>query len=344
MMFDYSYESESDLDLNLNGTLLSPLLENDAMSDSSESTGITAVVPSRNSGDGQSEECLHATETTAGPVDVDVEEVESPINCSSTDYPSNGPAESEPTPTELPDWQAVVDDLLQPAWPNDNWKLISRLLNIISCTDGDADVILDTVRRLNWTVSLPSKVAELRRLEMDALGKKMLVTISLILISKQLKSQSYRFRTVKIDIPVPRTKSGDPMVESTDIELIHKDLLDVSIQLVNAPSQRDWIHWRYEPEFCDDADGDCPTPENKFSQSNDFPESGRESGRYDSVSELWTAQWWRDTELQLPYNLPRNILAIGIATDETVITMTGENSIMSLYSTYIIDIMIVFHY
>lgn len=128
------------------------------------------------------------------------------------------------------------------------------------------------------------------------------------------------------------------MVESTDIELIHKDLLDVSIQLVNAPSQRGWIHWRYQPEFCDDADGDCPSPENKFSESEEFPESGTESGRYDSVSELWTAQWWRDAELQLPHYLPRNILAIGIATDETVITMTGENSMMPMY-TDIIDIM-----
>lgn len=190
-IFDDS--SESDLDLNLNGTLLSaPLSENDAMSDSDETTTgitVTALEPSTNSGDRQSEECLHPTEAAAGRVNDDVEEVESPINCSATDNPSNAPAtDSEPNPAEVPDWQAVVDDLLQPAWPNENWKLISRLLNIISCTDGDADVILDTVRRLNWTVSLPSKVCELRRLEMDALGRNMLVILYLILISTLMVS------------------------------------------------------------------------------------------------------------------------------------------------------------
>lgn len=193
MSFD-SDSSESDLDLNLDGTLLSaPLSENDAMSDSGETSGVTAPETSTNCGDHQSQEepeCLHPTVAAPGPVNEDVEEVESPINSSATDNPSNAPAEFEPTPTELPDWQAVVDDLLQPAWPNDNWRLISRLLNIISCTDGDADVILDTVRRLNWTVSLPSKVSELRRLEMDALGKNMLVTLSQLVIrmSKQLRS------------------------------------------------------------------------------------------------------------------------------------------------------------
>lgn len=68
------------------------------------------------------------------------------------------------------DWQAAIEDLIKPKWPNDNWTTISRLLNIIGSTDRDADVILDSIRSLDWTMSIPSNVAELRRFELEALG------------------------------------------------------------------------------------------------------------------------------------------------------------------------------
>jgi hypothetical protein len=129
----------------------------------------------------------------------------------------------------------------------------------------------------------------------------------------------HSFSTVKIDVLAPRTKSGDLMVEFPEIELIHRDLLNVCVGLVNAPSQRGWVHWSYESEFCTDRDGDyvCDEPEVTI-DSNDI---------HPSISELWTTEWWRETEKATPgynfCNLPNRILAIGIATDETAITLTG---------------------
>jgi hypothetical protein len=132
-----------------------------------------------------------------------------------------------------------------------------------------------------------------------------------------------RFTTVKVDVPAPRTKSGDLMVEFPEIEMIHRDLLNVCVGLVNAPSQRGWVHWKYEAEFCTDGDGDfvCHPDDHPCSMSDD------DTDLHPSVSELWTSEWWRDTERATPsYNLsdaPNRILAIGIATDETAITLTG---------------------
>ncbi len=124
------------------------------------------------------------------------------------------------------------------------------------------------------------------------------------------------------------------MVEFGNIELIHRDLLDVCVGLVNAPSQRGWIHWSYQPEFSTDADGDFvfsqPTTNASASESDDLNDDTSAAGPslHRCVSELWTSDWWRDTEASIPgYNtpdLPTRILAIGIATDETAITLTGN--------------------
>ena len=67
-------------------------------------------------------------------------------------------------------WQAVVDNLFKPKWPNNNWSLLSRLLNILGSTDRDADVLIDTIRQIDWTTSIPNNVAELRKVERDSLG------------------------------------------------------------------------------------------------------------------------------------------------------------------------------
>lgn len=138
-----------------------------------------------------------------------------------------------------------------------------------------------------------------------------------------------RFTTVKIDVPAPRTKSGDLMVEFPEIEMIHRDLLNICVGLVNAPSQRGWVHWNYEAEFCTDGDGEF------VCDHDDLPctmpgEMNDETDLHPSVSELWTSEWWRETERATPSNntqlsdVPNRILAIGIATDETAITLTGE--------------------
>lgn len=112
------------------------------------------------------------------------------------------------------------------------------------------------------------------------------------------------------------------MVESADLELIHRDLLETCVALVSAPSQRGWVHWSYSREYCVDADGDVlhsPT-DSEHGHADDADE------RFQSVSELWTGDWWRDTESNIPFMFgeeTRRILAVGIATDETAITLTG---------------------
>ena len=102
-------------------------------------------------------------------------------------------------------------------------------------------------------------------------------------------------------IPPPRTSRGDLMVENGDIEMIHLDLLDSVIHLINAPSQRGWCQFRFEAKTIVDDMGNCVRV----------------------VDELWTGDWWRLEELKLS-TISKMILAVGIATDETTLTMTGR--------------------
>lgn len=135
------------------------------------------------------------------------------------------------------------------------------------------------------------------------------------------------FAVVKVDIPAPRTKSGDLMVEFEEIELIHRDLLTVCTDLVNAPSQRGWVHWSFEPEFCRDADGDDVITIDSSGLGNDEPmgNGDRHGQLYPCVSELWTSDWWRNVEGCISsVGDVKRIFAVGIATDETAITLTGE--------------------
>jgi hypothetical protein len=68
------------------------------------------------------------------------------------------------------DWQGVVEDVFHTKWPNNNWRILSRLLNIIGCTDRDSDVVLETIRNVDWTLSIPRNVAQLRQVEINAMG------------------------------------------------------------------------------------------------------------------------------------------------------------------------------
>lgn len=129
------------------------------------------------------------------------------------------------------------------------------------------------------------------------------------------------------------------MVEFGELDLIHRDLLDICVRLVNAPSQRGWIHWTYEPEFCTDADGD-----NVLSHQDSDESVDTATNLHRSVSELWTSDWWRDTEASIPgfdvSNVPTRILAMGIATDETAITLTGlpnSHTYSALHYIYVSD-------
>lgn len=68
------------------------------------------------------------------------------------------------------DWQGVIEDVIHTNWPNTNWRILSRLLNIIGCTDRDSDVVLETIRSIDWTLSIPRNVAQLREVEIHAMG------------------------------------------------------------------------------------------------------------------------------------------------------------------------------
>lgn len=105
----------------------------------------------------------------------------------------------------------------------------------------------------------------------------------------------------KCPIPPPRTSKGDLMVENADLEMIHLDLVSSVIHLINSPSQRGWCNFRYQPKFYIDDKGD----------------------EVQVIDELWTGEWWRQEELKLVTE-SKMILAIGIATDETTLTMTGR--------------------
>lgn len=91
--------------------------------------------------------------------------------------PGKTPSPHEQHSDDIIDWQSIIEDTIKPKWPNGNWTTISRLLNVIGSTDRDADVILDSIRTLDWTQSIPSSVAELRRFENEALGTNKFVNL-----------------------------------------------------------------------------------------------------------------------------------------------------------------------
>lgn len=91
------------------------------------------------------------------------------------------------------------------------------------------------------------------------------------------------------------------MVENSELEMIHLDLIQSVVHLINAPSQRGWCHFNFEEKFADDDMGNSVRV----------------------VDELWTAEWWRLEESKLT-TVSKMILAIGIATDETTLTMTNR--------------------
>lgn len=91
-------------------------------------------------------------------------------NTSATGSSAPNVTESGNRDTEPINWQSYVDDLFRPKWPNNNWNILSRLLNIIGCSDRDADVVLDSIRLLDWTVSIPKNISELRKVETVSLG------------------------------------------------------------------------------------------------------------------------------------------------------------------------------
>lgn len=113
----------------------------------------------------------------------------------------------------------------------------------------------------------------------------------------------------KCPIQAPRTPEGSCMVQHPEIEMIHVDLLDSVLSLINAPSQRGWCHFNYSPKIIVDDEGKDVR----------------------CIDELWTSEWWRREE-DLLSSVSKNILAIGIATDETTLTSVTGRKLQPVYA------------
>ena len=99
------------------------------------------------------------------------------------------------------------------------------------------------------------------------------------------------------------------MVQSGDIEMIHVDILDAVISLINAPCHRGWCHFRYEDRFVIDDEGN----------------------RVRCVDEMWSSEWWRREEEKLTTS-SKKIIAIGFATDETTLTSVTGRKLQPVYA------------
>lgn len=58
-----------------------------------------------------------------------------------------------------------VDDEDRVLWPNDNWRLVSKLVNSCQMSDGDATLLLDTMRSIDSRLSIPRSIRDLRKFE-----------------------------------------------------------------------------------------------------------------------------------------------------------------------------------
>jgi hypothetical protein len=66
--------------------------------------------------------------------------------------------------------QVAAPPVTGPAWPNENWRRASKLINSCHMSDGDADMLLDTLRSVDVRLSIPQNVRELRRFERSFIG------------------------------------------------------------------------------------------------------------------------------------------------------------------------------
>jgi hypothetical protein len=95
------------------------------------------------------------------PLSPDDLEVNAPIN-SDVSRPSPN---TENDPVHI-DGQRV-------AWTNDNWRLVSRIMNMCHMSDPEGDVFLSTLRMIDFTKSLPPNVRAVRKFEAAHVGHTM---------------------------------------------------------------------------------------------------------------------------------------------------------------------------
>ncbi len=105
-------------------------------------------------------------------------------------------------------------------------------------------------------------------------------------------------------IPIPIDNAGEPMITTRPCQVIMYDLMTIMGNLINHDAHAEHIHWQFEPEHC-----------------------GQGKRIY---SELWTTDWWDGEQSRLPCGRDGKILAIGLASDETLVTL-GDRKVHPIY-------------
>jgi hypothetical protein len=186
---------------------------------------------------------------------------------------------SEPMPPRYEDSTPTM-------WPSPNYERLSRLVNCLSLSDRDTSMLLEEISKLDHSETIPRTVKELKKAEDAVLA-------------------SVMFKTIPVPISLPLSKDGSPMVEDNTVHLIHHDLIETTLRLINTPEHAPWLVWKAQQGRTFDG------------QSHD------DQGDRAFVSELHTAGWWAREEAQL--NNPNSrLLVVIINCDETPVTMTGR--------------------
>lgn len=58
-------------------------------------------------------------------------------------------------------------------WANDNWRLVSRIMNMCRMSDPEGEVFLSTLRMIDFTKSIPPNVRAIRKFEAAHVGHTM---------------------------------------------------------------------------------------------------------------------------------------------------------------------------
>ena len=189
---------------------------------------------------------------------------------------------------------STLDPDVDLKWPNINYQIISRLCNCLSLSDRDCDMLIEEIKNLNVSMSIPVNVRDLRKAEQDAI-------------------EDASFNISNVPIPPPRTKAGHLMVEESSLVLIHQNILDAMQKLINIPEHAPWVVWHYDPQCTSDGLSQDPF------------------GTTPLYSELNTAQWWETQQRSLPGTSPSLLVCI-LSCDETPTTMTGRK-VCPVYAT-----------
>ncbi len=105
-------------------------------------------------------------------------------------------------------------------------------------------------------------------------------------------------------IPVPLDEEGNPIFTSGPCQVIMYDIMKVMENIINHNDHAEFIHWQFEP---------------------DLNTNGKRI-----YSELWSSEWWNNEQASLPCGREGKILAICLASDETLVTL-GDRKVHPVY-------------